>query len=205
VELYFCSPNTPSWCGARLKRRDSFSFTFTFTSIFLYTTWPPLLAMLRRSVAYIYALGFRSSTRFLSPKKGHTLLKCKLSLTCIWYYRFCPIPRKNLLLKCGMYFSSLPQLQHTLPSMCHFVEPSAHTNSLFGPCVLCTTDIDIPGCVVQFPQTQISLSLVTAWINVGFAPYAWSLHGVAQSVETRPRAGQQGFCFESGAKVAQSA
>jgi hypothetical protein len=28
VELYLQSPNTPSWCGARLKHRDNFTFTF---------------------------------------------------------------------------------------------------------------------------------------------------------------------------------
>jgi hypothetical protein len=26
VELYFHSPNTPSWSGAQLKRRDNFTF-----------------------------------------------------------------------------------------------------------------------------------------------------------------------------------
>jgi hypothetical protein len=31
VELYFFSPNTPSWCGVQLKKhRDNFTFTFTF-------------------------------------------------------------------------------------------------------------------------------------------------------------------------------
>jgi hypothetical protein len=29
VELYIHSPNTPSWRGAQLKHRDSFTFTFT--------------------------------------------------------------------------------------------------------------------------------------------------------------------------------
>jgi hypothetical protein len=29
VELYLHSPNTPSWCGAQVKHRDSFTFTFT--------------------------------------------------------------------------------------------------------------------------------------------------------------------------------
>jgi hypothetical protein len=28
VELYLYSPNTPSWRGAHLKHRDSFTFTF---------------------------------------------------------------------------------------------------------------------------------------------------------------------------------
>jgi hypothetical protein len=31
VELYFHSPNTPSWRGAQLKHRDNFTFTLTFT------------------------------------------------------------------------------------------------------------------------------------------------------------------------------
>jgi hypothetical protein len=31
VELYFHSPNTPSWRGAQLKHGD-FTFTFTFTN-----------------------------------------------------------------------------------------------------------------------------------------------------------------------------
>jgi hypothetical protein len=32
VELYFHSPNTPSWRGAKLKKkhRDNFNFTFTW-------------------------------------------------------------------------------------------------------------------------------------------------------------------------------
>jgi hypothetical protein len=30
VELYFHSPNTPSWRGAQLKHVDNFTFTFTF-------------------------------------------------------------------------------------------------------------------------------------------------------------------------------
>jgi hypothetical protein len=30
VELYFHSPNTPSWRGAQLKHRDHFTFTFYF-------------------------------------------------------------------------------------------------------------------------------------------------------------------------------
>jgi hypothetical protein len=29
VELYFHSPNTPSWRGTQLKHRDNFTFTFT--------------------------------------------------------------------------------------------------------------------------------------------------------------------------------
>jgi hypothetical protein len=31
VELYFHSPNTPSWRGAQLKHGGNFTFTFTFT------------------------------------------------------------------------------------------------------------------------------------------------------------------------------
>jgi len=41
VELYFNSPNTPSWHGAQLKRRDSFTFTllcFTFYVILIHLT-----------------------------------------------------------------------------------------------------------------------------------------------------------------------
>jgi hypothetical protein len=30
VELYFHSPNTPSWRGAQLKHRDNFTLPFTF-------------------------------------------------------------------------------------------------------------------------------------------------------------------------------
>jgi hypothetical protein len=29
VELYFHSPNTPSWCGAQLKHRDNFTADVT--------------------------------------------------------------------------------------------------------------------------------------------------------------------------------
>jgi hypothetical protein len=36
VEIYLHSPNTPSWRGAQLKHRDSFTFTFTF----YVQTWP---------------------------------------------------------------------------------------------------------------------------------------------------------------------
>jgi hypothetical protein len=35
VELYFHSPNTPSCCGAQLKRRDNFNFTSPSSSITL--------------------------------------------------------------------------------------------------------------------------------------------------------------------------
>jgi len=31
VELYLHSPNTPSWRGAQLKHRDTFTFTFICT------------------------------------------------------------------------------------------------------------------------------------------------------------------------------
>jgi hypothetical protein len=31
VELYLHSPNPPSWRGAQLKHRDSFTFTFYLT------------------------------------------------------------------------------------------------------------------------------------------------------------------------------
>jgi hypothetical protein len=33
VELYFHSPNTPSWRGAQLKHRDNFTFTFTLYQV----------------------------------------------------------------------------------------------------------------------------------------------------------------------------
>jgi hypothetical protein len=29
MELYLHSSNTPSWCGAKLKHRDNFTFTFS--------------------------------------------------------------------------------------------------------------------------------------------------------------------------------
>jgi hypothetical protein len=29
VDLYFQSPNTPSWRGAQLKHRDNFNFTYS--------------------------------------------------------------------------------------------------------------------------------------------------------------------------------
>jgi hypothetical protein len=39
MELYFHSPNTPSWRGAELKKhRDTFTFTFTFTLPYLTLT-----------------------------------------------------------------------------------------------------------------------------------------------------------------------
>jgi hypothetical protein len=31
VELYFHSPNTPSWCGSQLKHRDNFNLNFMET------------------------------------------------------------------------------------------------------------------------------------------------------------------------------
>jgi hypothetical protein len=31
VQLYLHSPNKPSWCGAQVNHRDSFTFTFTYT------------------------------------------------------------------------------------------------------------------------------------------------------------------------------
>jgi hypothetical protein len=33
VELYFHSPNTPSWRGAQFKKKHRDNFTFTFTAI----------------------------------------------------------------------------------------------------------------------------------------------------------------------------
>jgi len=33
MELYFHSPNTPSWSGAQLKHRDIFTFYICFTVI----------------------------------------------------------------------------------------------------------------------------------------------------------------------------
>jgi hypothetical protein len=38
LELYFHSPNTPSWRGAQLKKhRDNFTFAFTFIYIYTHT------------------------------------------------------------------------------------------------------------------------------------------------------------------------
>jgi len=34
VELYFRSPNTPSWCGAQLK--EKYRYIFTFTDMYLH-------------------------------------------------------------------------------------------------------------------------------------------------------------------------
>jgi hypothetical protein len=37
VELYLQSPNTPSWCGGRLKHRENFTFTFTTAPLWLWS------------------------------------------------------------------------------------------------------------------------------------------------------------------------
>jgi hypothetical protein len=38
VELYLYSPNTPSWRGAQLKHRDTFTFTITYFTVLQYAS-----------------------------------------------------------------------------------------------------------------------------------------------------------------------
>jgi hypothetical protein len=74
MELYFHSPNTPSWCGAQLKHRDD----FTLPSINTDNPYTPCLLYARRcSIPWHRSICVTRIT--FSIQQGKTL-----------YQRFCP-------------------------------------------------------------------------------------------------------------------
>jgi hypothetical protein len=71
VELYFHSPNTPSWRGAQLKKhRETLTFTKTLRFIFffykIFKFRLPARSILKRKVTFPQNLHFRLETFQLS-------------------------------------------------------------------------------------------------------------------------------------------
>jgi hypothetical protein len=65
VELYFQSPNTPSWRGAQGEHRDTFTFTCFFSMPFDY----------RRLKENLHLTGFQHAIRYVSSLDQHSYVQ----------------------------------------------------------------------------------------------------------------------------------
>jgi hypothetical protein len=79
MELYFHSPNMPSWRGAQLKHRDTFTFFYLYSPIrhMINNSFPQLATKVTGLAAHVIQSSLQAFTLFLGSHLQHrTIVHC---------------------------------------------------------------------------------------------------------------------------------